>query len=183
MRQDPKGLNYQELYDKLRQTRSDLYFIDQLVVRQIEKGIEKENKALLKSLNSTRNYLNEARHFLRETVEIMDTSGSYPDPPTDRPSQISPLSSGLEDISLKIEALEKSTRKLTRATAEWNLEGWATMYHEKAVMSLTLAKHEIKHILADEESTPREKDGVQSGSNSLQSTDSGFQASGRSGQH
>lgn len=197
MRQDPRELNHQNLFDRLREVREDIYLIDITLSKlarsillpdenhTIKKPKEDKNNRFINGIYNTKRSLQVARHLLREVLESIDTSGCYPDPPTDQPQNLSPLSSGLESIAEAIENIETEARGLCMSTVQHYMEGWTVRYHENAVMSITEAKHELRHciVLQNEEPDTGKEERVQSSSNSLHNAGGGFQASGRAGRH
>lgn len=195
MRQDPRELSYQDWFKWLRGIREDIYLLDVTLKANIKSVLVSEtdhikpdsvsSKQFIEGLDNTRRSLRSARNSLRETLEIGDTSGTYPDPVADLPGNPSPLPSGPGSIVEVIENIEENLKELLITTAEYHMEGWAVRYHEDAVMQITNAKHELRvtNALSDEKSATREKEPVQGGSDSLHNADTGFQASGRPGQH
>lgn len=193
MRQDPRELSNQELYDKLREARVDLFIISHSIRTELKKILVPESpnttaspsKRYVDGLINSRKSIQVARNYLREVLEIVDTSGCLPEPEIDIPSNPSSLPSGLEGLAKALEEVEGLLKELTKTISEYYLEGWAVRYHEQAVMEVTQTKQQLFLCsnIKDEKSTAREKERTKSSTDSLHSTDRGFQASGRAGQY
>jgi len=114
MRQDPRELSHQELYDKLRKARVDLFIISHSIKTELKKILTPESpnttpspaKRYVDGLVNSRRSLQVARNYLREVLEIADTSGCLSEPEIDAPSNPSSLPSGPEGLAEALDEVE-----------------------------------------------------------------------------
>lgn len=187
MQQGSRNLSYQEIYDKIRNLRETCFVIHH-TLKVLEE--ETENLRVSDCLTNSRVWIKATRHALREVLELGDTSGCLPDPPIDtRQSLPHPSGPSVKTIKTMREAsieVEEVLKSMFNDFTEYKLEGWIIQYYHDAIMSSSRVKHSLRlciAILNDETSSPREKERVQGSPDEVLSTDRGFQASGRPGQH
>jgi len=198
MRQAPREISHQELYKIIRDVRADLYVVEKKVSSLLEHHkevsdfiedykLDHTGRLIQKHVLLAQENILNARNMLRQLLEVIDTSGCYPDPPTDLPQDFStPSGLSRQEINGLLESVTEihgRVRDLVSATLHRELEGWATRYHEEAVFNLASAKQSLKVYLGltDEEPHSGKGERVQDNSDKVHDGGGGFQASAREG--